>query len=94
MTPEVDEDKVAVTPLAGAHPRFLTVTFRVLHSSASTMPFPLPPEIVTGLGFKGSTIGLAVPLRHELKVVVLPLVILSVLVDGEQFRAPFVTVTE
>src|SRR4030088_1613437 len=57
VTPAVKVLKTAVTLWAGAHPKLLTVTFRLLHSLASMTPFPLPPEIAVDAGSVGSTIG-------------------------------------
>ena len=86
--------KTAVTLCAGAHPKFWTVTFKALHSFVSMIAFPLPPEIVTAEGSVGSTIGLAMPERHVLKVVVPPSVMVTIEVeDGVQLRLPFDTVT-
>ncbi len=47
VTPGVVEDKVAATFWPRAQPSFRMVTLTLLHSFASMMPLPFPPETVT-----------------------------------------------
>ena len=46
VTPGVDEERVADTPVIGPQPGLLIVISSVSHSFRSRIPFPLPPETV------------------------------------------------
>ena len=59
VTPGVELESTAETFAPVRHPSFLIVTFRLLHSFRSMMPFPFPPD--TALDWKTN---FAAPLRH------------------------------